>query len=122
MVEKIWGSEEWIVNNDKYCLKYLYVSPGRVCSNHSHRVKQEDFHVVAGSGFIRVGGDLRWVSVGDTVHVPVGVFHYFGTYDGLTLIEVSTHHSDWDVERRQESRTINDGDTEWFALWEANRD
>ncbi len=106
-VEKVWGEEEIICNTPLYCSKWLYVMSGFVCSEHRHRIKDETFHVIAGVGVISVQGRLQRVKVGDTVHIPVGQYHFFATTTGLTLLEVSTEHRDSDVERLSESHALN---------------
>lgn len=107
IVPKLWGEEQYITNTSRYCAKFLHVQPHYVCSEHMHRVKDETFHVIAGEGVILVGGRVLSVTAGDTVHVPVRTYHCFATATGMTLLEISTHHSDEDVERLSESHRIN---------------
>lgn len=117
IIEKCWGCEEILVNTPRYCAKYLYVQGGFVCSNHRHLIKDETFICVAGEGFIKVGYQPpRWVRPGDTVRVEQADWHYFGSFDGMTLLEVSTHHDDADVERQQGSRAITWDDRAWWTL------
>ena len=47
-VDKKWGSELWIVNNDKYCGKLLIVEPNHTCSMHFHKDKTETFFIIRG--------------------------------------------------------------------------
>jgi len=107
VVTKIWGEEVYITNRPEFCSKWLYISPGYVCSLHYHPKKAESFHVVAGSGVIVVGSTLWPVSVGETLHVPRGTPHCFATLTGMTLLEVSTQHSDEDVCRINESHALD---------------
>jgi len=44
-VEKVWGSEDWIVNRE-YCGKVLNLNKGFRCSMHYHKNKDETFYVV----------------------------------------------------------------------------
>jgi mannose-6-phosphate isomerase-like protein (cupin superfamily) len=99
VVEKVWGEEEWIVNNDLYCSKLLHIKPGYVCSDHRHPIKDETFYVLAGHGAVRIGGGVRQVKVGDTIRIEPLTWHCFATAAGMTLLEISTHHEDADVER-----------------------
>jgi mannose-6-phosphate isomerase len=41
IVEKPWGREEWIVLNDKYCLKRMYVNKNSKLSLQYHEHKKE---------------------------------------------------------------------------------
>lgn len=47
-VSKIWGGEEWIVNNHLYCGKKLLLISNHHCSFHFHREKYETFYVSEG--------------------------------------------------------------------------
>lgn len=47
-VDKIWGKEIWLVNNNKYCAKYLYLNNGYECSVHFHSKKDETFYILEG--------------------------------------------------------------------------
>ena len=47
-VDKVWGSEEWIVNNDKYCGKILNLKKGFRGSVHHHKNKNETFYLLEG--------------------------------------------------------------------------
>ena len=121
IVPKLWGEEIYITNRIEYCSKWLYLSPGYVCSLHFHPQKTETFHVVAGVGVVVSGPISYRVQVGDTVHIHRGVRHCFATLTGMTLLEVSTHHEDSDVVRINESHALTaEGDVElWKALIDA---
>ena len=113
---KVWGKEEYITNTPDYCGKVLYVNPGYVCSLHRHLQKKETFGVVFGSGIIRAGTVLHRVEAGSVIHISQKAWHRFATAKGMTLIEISTNHSELDVERRDESHKITqDTDPD---LWE----
>jgi mannose-6-phosphate isomerase-like protein (cupin superfamily) len=113
---KLWGVEEVIVNRAEYCAKFLRVKPGYTCSLHRHRIKTETFHVLHGSGVIGVGdsGPLL-VQEGLTVHIPPGKWHFFASREGMTLLEISTEHSDEDVERASPSHRLT-GDKDATVL------
>ena len=59
---KGWGKEEWIVNNDKYCLKIMDINQGKRCSIHYHRKKDETFSVKNGLLRLLVFPDLAVMS------------------------------------------------------------
>lgn len=48
IVPKGWGFEKWIVNNEKYCGKILYMVKDYKCSWHYHKLKDETFYVQSG--------------------------------------------------------------------------
>jgi quercetin dioxygenase-like cupin family protein len=47
-VQKGWGWESWIANNDQYCGKLLFFKKGKRCSFHYHKKKHETFYVQSG--------------------------------------------------------------------------
>ena len=104
-VDKMWGEEIWLHNSDLYCGKFLVIDPGMMCSNHRHLVKTETFVVLEGSPVIQLQGGLwETKAPGDSVHVPVGTWHRFGAVEApAVLLELSSHHDDEDVQRRDPS-------------------
>jgi quercetin dioxygenase-like cupin family protein len=104
-VDKMWGAEYWLHNSDLYCAKLLVVDPGMMCSTHRHLLKTETFFVLEGTPLIQLEGG-RWEAKapGDSVHVPVGTWHRFGAAElPAVILEVSSHHDDEDVQRRDPS-------------------
>jgi D-lyxose ketol-isomerase len=59
-VKKVWGNERWLINNDKYCSKFLNLNNGYTCSLHYHAIKDETFYVLCGTVEIKYV-DLRKV-------------------------------------------------------------
>lgn len=107
VVNKDWGQEEYVCNNEDYCGKFLYVKPGYVCSIHRHLVKKETFYVLAGEGCIGVDGNIARVVQGNIVNIPVGIYHFFASVTGMTLLEISTHHEDTDCQRANQSHPLS---------------
>lgn len=112
-VEKKWGWEFWLENSDKYCAKLLFIEPGFQCSLHYHEIKQETFVVIQGQ-VIFTETDVRRrpfteiLPPGAKRRVMTGTPHRFGSIDGALILEISTHHSDTDVVRLEESGKILD--------------
>lgn len=105
-VAKKWGSEYWLTNTEKYCAKILELSPGWMCSMHRHDLKDETFLIISGLVFLEL--DLQNVVLypGDSYRLKPRTWHRFSSAGGAMILEVSTEHSDEDVERREESRKI----------------
>lgn len=104
-VQKGWGHELWIANNEKYCGKILhYDCKGVVSSFHAHFVKRESF-LAMGRFFFRYkdqDGNTKQqiLEYGDVVHVPACTPHQLEPLeDGAEIFEVSTPHDDNDVIR-----------------------
>jgi quercetin dioxygenase-like cupin family protein len=96
------------VNTDLYCLKELHLTAGWQCSLHRHRIKDETFLVQSGEVEIELGS-RRWLAhAGESIHIPPMTWHRFGSRNAAMLLEVSTHHSDEDVERLEMSRRLSE--------------
>lgn len=104
-VKKGWGSEEWIVNNDRYCGKILRVSAGHRGSMHFHKLKHETFYI--DDGFMKLEivdpatgqiyiSDLK---PGDSHELPPLTMHRFIATTDVKIIEFSTTHADDDTYR-----------------------
>jgi uncharacterized cupin superfamily protein len=106
-VDKLWGRELWLVNNDKYCGKILELNPGYCSSYHCHHKKTETFYCLEGSFTLNIGGKHLHLVVGDepTTIYP-NQFHSFWAREPTKILEVSTTHSEKDVERANESHQI----------------
>lgn len=110
-VDKLWGKEAWIVNNEKVCGKFLILKPGFTCSLHMHPIKDEVFFCFTGSCMVYVSKpsdkapdfkeeETVRLEEGDSIRIRPGWFHKFWCLDYCTIIEISTPHSDDDVVRR----------------------
>ena len=109
IIPKIWGSEEWIANNDKYCGKILTLNKGMRCSVHYHKEKHETFYVLDGRVLMELGDDLlrSILDVGNSQVVETGQKHRFTGLENSRVIEFSTHHDDYDSYRSTESGSVD---------------
>lgn len=102
-VEKEWGHEEWIVNNDKYCGKKLVFKAGYQFSMHHHKIKDETFYVLSGKLFLETeyqgSRETRLLFPGDIVHIVPNMNHRLTALSAAEIIEFSTHHQDEDSYR-----------------------
>ena len=105
-VDKVWGTEDWIVNNELYCFKVLTISPGFQCSLHKHKVKDETFVVFSGEVIFEQEACSEILRPGYTRRIAPGTLHRFGSVDGAVIFEISTHHEDSDSYRVTESGPI----------------
>ena len=106
-VDKIWGYELWIHNDEDYCGKLLvFPNKGSYFSMHYHLKKKETWYVQSGSF------DFHWIDVedgkrknktikvGDSVLIKRGLPHQLiAIEDNSTIVEVSTEHFDEDSYR-----------------------
>ena len=108
-VAKKWGEEIWIVNNEKYCGKYLIINKGACSSLHYHPKKMESFMCIQGLVllYVQQGEELKSYRMEKNdcvITLMPGTPHAFqGLTEGATLLEISTTHNDEDVVRLTES-------------------
>jgi mannose-6-phosphate isomerase-like protein (cupin superfamily) len=105
IVEKGWGYERIIVNNELYCGKILHFNTGSKFSMHFHMKKRETWYVSSGE-FL-----FKWINtdnadtieetlrVGDTITNFIGEPHQIICLSEGDIFEVSTQHFDSDSYR-----------------------
>ena len=110
-VEKVWGHEEWIVNNEQYCGKKMVIKKGFRCSMHHHKIKDETFYLASGKIFLETeyAGKCtqRILTPGDVVHIKVLMWHRFTGLETSELFEFSTFHRDNDSYRKEMSGDVD---------------
>ena len=104
-VQKGWGCEIIIVNNDLYCGKILHFNKGAKFSMHFHMKKMETWYVTTGLF------TFRWINTanadiieetlrpGDTITNLIGEPHQIICLEEGDIFEVSTTHFDSDSYR-----------------------
>ena len=108
IVEKTWGRELWLVNNEKedYCSKILEINEGGRTHLHFHMLKHETFYVLSGSLYLRLidTSNAQEIEIvvqeGETIEIARGLPHKLMARLGdVKLIETSTYHRDEDSYR-----------------------
>ncbi len=107
IVEKLWGWEKWLENNEKYCCKVLHLNKGFQCSLHYHKNKDEVFLVTKGHVRLELGEEVHHLHPGAYVRVKQGMEHRFAGMEDSEMIEVSTFHEDDDSYRIETSRAMD---------------
>lgn len=103
-VKKTWGMEVWLVNNDKYCGKILYLDKGAEGSYHYHKEKQETFFCQKGQVVLTIEGrDYMLNPFSRPKTIKPGKLHSFRGITDAVILEISTPHSDEDVYRSTKS-------------------
>jgi mannose-6-phosphate isomerase-like protein (cupin superfamily) len=104
-VNKNWGYEYVIINNDKYCGKILHFLKGKKFSMHFHILKKETWFVNSGKF------KFKWIDtsnadimeeileVGDVITNEIGEPHQIECLEEGDVFEVSTQHFDNDSYR-----------------------
>src|SRR3989344_8467315 len=106
-IKKLWGSEEWLVNNEKYCGKILNLKKGFQSSLHYHKNKHETFYLLDGKVLMEVEGNKKIMKTGDVQILEPKTKHRFTPLVNSKIIEFSTHHDDEDTYRDIESQKID---------------
>jgi D-glycero-beta-D-manno-heptose 1-phosphate adenylyltransferase len=117
VVEKVWGKECWIVNNNLYCAKILQIKPGYACSIHYHKNKTETLTVVSGQCDSeiykfqenppkKILDVYRCMEEGHQITLSPNVVHRFSSERGCTILEISTHHEDTDSFRLEPPKKL----------------
>lgn len=106
---KGWGYEDWIVNNEQYCGKFLHFESGKRCSLHYHKRKDETFYLLFGRLEIILADSLEDYELGNTskitlnqgecLHIWRGRVHQIIAVEESDLVEVSTQHFEEDSYR-----------------------
>lgn len=107
-VNKVWGSEEWIVNTDKYCGKLLKLNKGFRCSMHHHKNKDETFYLLSGKVLLELNDGSIVLNEGESQRILPDEKHRFTGLKDSVIIEFSTHHEDEDSYRDSNSEKISD--------------
>lgn len=115
--KKMWGKEEDIFNNEKYCGKKLHLKEGFRCSIHAH-TKEETFYIDKGFVFMELensNGEMEnsILRTKDIVHILPNKYHRFSGLKNSVIIEFST--PDTESQRKTQSEKIPD-----FENWRKN--
>ena len=111
-VEKTWGRETWLENNELYCMKLIICEEEKWTSGgdfHHHPIKDETFVVLKGELLLDIEGKETVLKSWDKRRIRPGVNHRFRSIGvSCTFLEVSTPHSDEDVVRVPYEEVIKD--------------
>lgn len=101
--KKPWGAEDWLVSNEHYVVKHLYLNPNEQISLQYHNEKHETMIVLEGMGLLRLGREglaemetenstshYQTLTVGDIITIQPKTLHQIKAYTGLKILEVST--------------------------------
>ncbi len=99
IVNKLWGKEYWIHNDEKYCGKKLVLNKGKRCSLHHHKLKDETFYLDSGKVLMELDGNEMLMSPGNIIEIPKGKLHRFSGLEDSVIFEFSTRHFDDDSYR-----------------------
>ena len=119
IVEKVWGEEEILVNNENYCGKFLHLMKGYRCSIHRHP-KRETFYIQEGRVYLELEDEGQGpenmaeveLGSGEVIDIPRNAWHRFTGLEKSIIIEFST--PDTESERASQSEKVPEA--EWKKL------
>ena len=108
IVNKDWGQEIWLVNNEheNYCGKILFIKKGHSTSMHFHAKKHESFYILEGELNIELVDTETTkkhevsLSIGEVFSLDRLMLHRLkAVVSDVKFIEISSYHEDSDSYR-----------------------
>ncbi|HVZ75925.1 MAG TPA: phosphomannose isomerase type II C-terminal cupin domain [Candidatus Paceibacterota bacterium] len=100
-----WGNFERFTLNEKSTVKVITVNPNEELSLQAHEHRDEEWHVLSGSGAVVIGEERTSVKPGEDFFVARGVKHRVaGGPRGLVFLEVALGEFDENDITRFEDR------------------
>jgi mannose-6-phosphate isomerase-like protein (cupin superfamily) len=90
VVQKPWGREEWLVVNDKYCLKRLYINAEHKLSLQYHEVKKETMFLEEGTCDLILNGKRILMEKDHPYTINPKDVHRLIAHLDTVILEVST--------------------------------
>lgn len=98
VVEKKYGKEIWLVLNDKFCMKHIFINKGHRSSLQYHNTKREAMVILSGKARVtmEINNKLQEfdLEVGSVFDIPAVVKHRVEALEDLVFIECSTPEVD----------------------------
>ena len=87
-----WGWFEVLESSRNFQVKRICVNPGGVLSLQSHKYRSEHWVVVEGTARVTVDNEIKMISAGQSIYVPLGSIHRMENpgETPMILIEVQT--------------------------------
>jgi mannose-6-phosphate isomerase-like protein (cupin superfamily) len=100
-----WGQFERFTLNEKSTVKIITVNPNEELSLQQHEHRDEDWHILSGSGSVVIGEQRLPVRKGEDFFVARGVKHRVaGGPHGLVFLEIALGEFDENDIKRLEDR------------------
>jgi mannose-6-phosphate isomerase-like protein (cupin superfamily) len=94
IIRKPWGREEWLILNDKYCLKRLYIDAGKRLSLQFHEIKKETMILEDGTCDLLKNGETILMKYGEPYTINPRDVHRLHAHRDTIILEVSTPEVD----------------------------
>lgn len=103
--------------NREYAKKLILVFPGQKHPTHTHKQKEETFHILYGNIDFELNGVAKQGKAGDIMTVERGIAHSFSSKDGAIFEEISTTHFKNDSFYKDESIMNNKNRKTQLTYW-----
>jgi mannose-1-phosphate guanylyltransferase/mannose-6-phosphate isomerase len=81
-----WGWFESLALGDRFQVKRICVKPGAALSLQSHKCRSEHWIVVAGTAKVTIDDDIKLVTEGQSVYIPLGAVHRMENLSELPML------------------------------------
>ena len=87
-----WGWFETLFKGPRFQVKKIYVQAGGALSLQSHQHRSEHWIVVAGTAKVTLDGEVKMITEGESIYIPLGSIHRLENEGkiALLLIEIQT--------------------------------
>ena len=126
VVEKVWGREIWVINDESsnYCFKKLFLEKHKKCSYHMHKIKSEHFYIQSGEVLMMIGNlkeyKMYLMQEEDLIKIVPDMYHSFIGFRESMILEVSTYHREDDSYRLNNSGHVSNAEIfAWNELYKS---
>lgn len=91
IVERPWGRSEFLLEDEGYTVKRLFIYPGKRFSYQKHTRRTEQWTVAVGEAVAILDGKEIRLTEGESIIIPLGAAHRLGNPDkskNLSVIEI----------------------------------
>jgi mannose-1-phosphate guanylyltransferase/mannose-6-phosphate isomerase len=101
-----WGWFECLALGDRFQVKRIFVKPGGALSLQSHKHRSEHWVVVEGSAKVTINQEIKIVSEGESIYVPLGARHRMENNSDVPMIlievQIGTYLGEDDIIRYED--------------------
>lgn len=88
LIRRAWGYYIVFLDRKHFKVKILRFNNGKACSRQFHRLRNELWLILSGSGTMYLDGDITSLRSGDCASVPCDTFHQYTPCKNTTVLEI----------------------------------
>ena len=101
-----WGWFESLALGERFQVKRIYVNPGAALSLQSHKFRSEHWIVVKGTAKVTIDEDVKLITEGESVYIPLGAVHRMENPGKLPMVlievQIGTYLGEDDIIRYED--------------------